>query len=73
MRCVLGRVDENGALTLPKSFWEQMLALGPGNGKRLVLPASAAGWLPSLLAIGKPGIFMDYEVLLAGISGTCSI
>jgi hypothetical protein len=63
--CVLGRVDENGALTLPKSFWEQMLALGPGNGKRLVLPASAAGWLPSLLAIGKPGIFMDYEVLLA--------
>lgn len=62
---VLGRVDENGALTLPRKFWDQLLALGPGNGKRLVLPASAAGLLPSLLAIGKPGIFMDYEVLLA--------
>jgi hypothetical protein len=62
---VLGKVDESGALTLPRTFWEQLLALGPGNGKRLVLPASAAGLLPSLLAIGNPGIFMDYEVLLA--------
>jgi hypothetical protein len=62
---VLGRVDENGALTLPRTFWDQLLSLGPGKGKRLVLPAAAAGLLPSVLAMGKPGLFMDYEVLLA--------
>lgn len=62
---VLGRVNENGALTLPRSFWDQLLALEPGDGKRLVLPAAAAGLLPSLLAIGKAGVFTDYEVLLA--------
>ena len=62
---VLGKIDEKGTLTLPRTFWDQLLALGPGTGKRLVLPAAAAGLLPSLLAIGKPGIFMDYEVLLA--------
>jgi hypothetical protein len=62
---VLGDVDENGALTLPAAFWDQLLALESGNGKRLVLPAAAADLLPSLLATGRPGYFMDHEVLLA--------
>jgi hypothetical protein len=62
---ILGRVDESGALTLPKTIWEQLLSLGPGKGRRLVLPAAAADWLPSVLAMEKPGFFMDYEVLLA--------
>jgi len=62
---VLGDVDSTGAYRAPEAFWEQLAALGPGGGKRLVLPASAAGLLPSLLAAGKPGLFMDYEVLLA--------
>ena len=62
---VLGEVDARGAYRAPETLWAQLAALGPGEGKRLVLPASAAGLLPSLLAVGKPGLFMDYEVLLA--------
>lgn len=62
---VLGDVDETGALKLPAAFWDQLLALESGNGKRLVLPAAAADVLPSLLATGRPGYFMDHEVLLA--------
>jgi hypothetical protein len=62
---IIGQLDEVGAFKLPSRFWDQLQALGPGNGRRLVLPAAAAGWLPSLLAMEKPGFFMDYEVLLA--------
>jgi hypothetical protein len=62
---MLGEVDATGAYRAPEALWEQLGALGHGGGKRLVLPASTAGLLPSLLAVGKPGFFMDYEVLLA--------
>lgn len=62
---VIGHIDESGTLGLPPNFWDQILALGPGNGRRLVLPAAAADWLPSLLALGNPAFFLDYEVLLA--------
>ena len=62
---VIGHIDESGTLGLPPYFWDQILALGPGNGRRLVLPAAAADWLPSLLALENPAFFLDYEVLLA--------
>jgi hypothetical protein len=62
---IIGQVDENGAFKLPNGFWDQIRALGKGSGRRLVLPAEAGTWLPSLLALEKPGFFMDYEVLLA--------
>lgn len=62
---VIGHIDESGMLSLSADFWDQIMALGPGKGRRLVLPAAAAGWLPSLLALEKPGFFLDYEVLLA--------
>jgi hypothetical protein len=62
---VIGEIDESGSLSLPPDFWDQIMALGPGKGRRLVLPAAAADWLPSLLALEKPGFFLDYEVLLA--------
>jgi len=62
---IIGHIDESGTLSLPPDFWAQILALGPGKGQRLVLPAAAAAWLPSLLALENPGFFMDYEVLLA--------
>lgn len=62
---IVGTVDENGAFKLPGSFWDQLHALGKGNGKRLILPAEAAAVLPSFLALEKPEFFMQYEVLLA--------
>lgn len=62
---ILGTIDENGAYKLPSGFWNQLQALGTGNGGRLVLPAAAADYLPSMLAFGKPQLFMNYEILLA--------
>ena len=62
---IIGQVDENGAFKLPTGFWEQLMSLGKGNGQRLVLPAAAATSVPSILAMEKPGFFLEYEVLLA--------
>lgn len=62
---ILGQVDESGAFKLSTGFWDQLQALGKGVGQRLVLPAEAATILPSVLALEKPGFFMEYEVLLA--------
>lgn len=62
---ILGLVDENGAFTVPPDFWMQLRALGPGNGGKLVLPAAAADYLPSMLALEKPEFFFEREVVLA--------
>jgi len=62
---ILGQIDEFGAYQLPTGFWDQLQALGKGNGQRLVLPVEAATYLPALLALEKPGFFLEYEVLLA--------
>jgi len=62
---IIGTVDETGAFKLPTGFWDQLRSLGPGKGRRLVLPAAAAELLPSMLALEKPQFFLDYEVLLA--------
>ena len=62
---ILGLVDETGAFTLPTGFWNQLQSLGPGDGGRLILPAAAAEYLPSMLALEMPQLFFDYEVLLA--------
>lgn len=62
---IIGSVDETGAFKLPGAFWDQLHALGKGNGRRLILPAEAATVLPSFLALEKPEFFMHYEVLLA--------
>jgi len=62
---ILGSVDGTGAYKLPTAFWDQLIALGKGGGRRLILPAEAATYLSSMLALEKPGFFMDYEVLLA--------
>jgi hypothetical protein len=62
---IIGQVDETGAFKLPTSFWDQLQSLGKGSGQRLVLPAEAAAYLPSVLALETPGFFMDHEVLLA--------
>ena len=62
---ILGVVDEKGNFELSRGFWSQLQALGPGNGRRLILPAAAAEYLPSVLALERPQLFFDYEVLLA--------
>ncbi len=62
---IIGILDEAGNFKLPSGFWDQLLALAPGKGGRLVLPAAAADYLPSLLAFEKPQTFFGYEVLLA--------
>ena len=62
---IIGLVDESGAFKLPTAFWSQLQSLGPGNGGRLVLPAAAAEYLPAMLALERPQIFFDYEVVLA--------
>ena len=62
---IIGLIDENGAFKLPTGFWVQLQSLGPGTGGRLVLPSAAADYLPSMLALEKPGFFLEYEVLLA--------
>jgi hypothetical protein len=62
---VIGLVDEQGHFKLPTGFWNQLQALGPGTGARLVLPAAAADHLPSMLALERPEFFAEYEVLIA--------
>ena len=62
---ILGQVDESGAFKLPTGFWEQLMALGKGTGQRLILPAAAATCVPCMLALERPGFFLEYEVLLA--------
>ncbi len=62
---ILGVVDEMGNFELSRGFWNQLQALGPGNGRRLILPAAAAEYLPSVLALERPQLFFDYEVFLA--------
>ena len=62
---IIGRVDESAAFKLPKRFWDQLHALGPGNSRRVVLPAAAADLLPALITMENPAFFMDHEVLLA--------
>jgi len=62
---IIGIVDEKGAFKLSSGFWDQLDSLGKGNGGRLVLPAPAAEYLPSILALERPQFFLDYEVVLA--------
>ena len=62
---IIGTVNENGAFKLPTNFWNQLNALGKGNGERLVLPAAAAEYLPALLAFENAQFFLDREVVLA--------
>jgi len=61
---IIGEVDATGRLSLPGDFWRMLRSLESGGGK-LVLPAAAADWLPSLLAMDKARFFFDYEILLA--------
>jgi hypothetical protein len=62
---IIGTLDSNGAFNLPTDFWDQLRAVKDGSSGRLVLPANAALYLPSILAMENPKFFMDHEVVLA--------
>ncbi len=62
---IIGIVDEKGNFKLPVNFWDQLNALGKGNGERLILPAAAAEYLPGMLAFENAQFFLDREVVLA--------
>ena len=62
---ILGALDAKGAFQLPTGFWDQLHALGKGDGKRLVVPAAAAEELTAMLALERPEFFFEFEVLLA--------
>ena len=62
---IIGNVDAAGAFSLSEDFWSQLQSLESGKDRRLVLPLAAAEYLPSMLALERQRIFMDYEILLA--------
>ena len=62
---IIGVVDPTGGYQLPPGFWNYLQSLGPSSGGRVVLPAAAAGFLPSMLALERPQIFFDHEILVA--------
>jgi hypothetical protein len=62
---ILGIIDDAGTYQLTPYFWDNLRALENGPGGRLVLPAAAADFLPSFLALEKSDFFFRYEVLLA--------
>lgn len=62
---VLGTLDAKGAFGISADFWDELRALASGPGGRLVVPAGAIAYLPSMLAMENPDFFMKYEVLVA--------
>lgn len=62
---IIGMIDTQGLFKLPTDFWEQIRSLKEGTGHRLVVPSDAAEILPSMLAMGNPGFFLNHEVVLA--------
>ncbi len=66
---------EDGSLSLPPAFWSALRALAASEkGHRIILPAKAENFLPSLLLLDGPDFFMENEVLLAGtVEELCSL
>lgn len=62
---VIGTVDAEGAFKMTPDFWERLRCLSTEAGGRLVIPAEAAEFLPSILALEDPEFFMKFDVLLA--------
>jgi len=62
---VIGEVQADGSLKLGPLFWEKLRCLADGPGGRLVVPTEAENYLPGILALEQPGVFLKYEILLA--------
>jgi hypothetical protein len=61
---VIGEIDEEGLFKAGPDFWDQLRSISKGSGGRLVIPANAAEFLPSVLAMEDPEFFLKYDVLL---------
>lgn len=62
---VIGIVQSDGKLKLPKNGWHMIRALAAAPPTRVVLPRSAAELLPSLLTLDELGFFMKHDIFLA--------
>lgn len=62
---VIGIVDGDGKLKLPKNGWELIRALSAAPPSRVVMPSSAAELLPSLLTLDDLPYFMKHDIFLA--------
>ena len=62
---VMGRIS-NESYQLPPDFWETLSAapIEKSHG-RLILPSTAAEYLPAFLVLDKAGFFLKYEICLA--------
>jgi hypothetical protein len=62
---VIGIVEEDGKLSLPKNSWELIRSLAACPPTRIVLPKSAEEMLNGLLAMDDLGFFMKHDIFLA--------
>jgi hypothetical protein len=62
---VIGIIDAQGGYRMTADFWERLRAISKEAGGRLVIPAEAAEFLPSILALEDPEFFLKFDVLLA--------
>ncbi len=62
---VIGVVQSDGKLKLPKNGWQMIRSLSEVRPSRIVLPRSAVELLPSLLAMDELTYFMKHDIFLA--------
>lgn len=62
---VIGIVDPDGKMKLPKNGWQLIRSLSAAPPTRIVLPSSAAELLPSLLTMDELSYFMKHDIFLA--------
>lgn len=62
---VLGIVQNDGKLTMPKNAWELIKTLSSAPPSRIVLPKSAAESLTTLLVMNDLEFFMKHDIFFA--------
>ncbi len=62
---VIGIVENDGKLKLPKNGWQLIRSLSTAPPSRVVLPKSAAELLPGLLTMDELSYFMKHDIFLA--------
>lgn len=62
---VIGIVQKDGTLALPKNGWELIRLLDAAPTSRVVLPKSMEELLPSLLVLDRMNVFMKHDIFFA--------